>query len=155
MRERIGWDQQTEWLKAGLAGNGVFLNARTPTGKVNPMTISKAYSFLEVEGLLERRRGVGLFVTELPGDQHKQIKLEILKTAIEKADTDIHKKRAQYFYETFKPMKEEVLSKIEFDELNSKDKIFCRTTQTRWQVLVRTHAGVIDPSSASGLVSSA
>ena len=53
--------------------------------KVNPMTISKAYSFLEVEGLLERRRGVGLFVTELPGGKHKQIKLELLKTAIEKA----------------------------------------------------------------------
>ena len=39
MSERIRWDQQTEWLKVGLAGNGVFLNARTPAGKVNPMTI--------------------------------------------------------------------------------------------------------------------
>ena len=53
--------------------------------KVNPMTISKAYSFLEVEGLLERRRGVGLFVVELPGDRHKQVKLELLKTAVETA----------------------------------------------------------------------
>jgi len=39
MRGRISWDQQTEWLKAGLAGKGVFLNAKTPAGKVNPMTI--------------------------------------------------------------------------------------------------------------------
>ena len=39
MHGRIRWDQQTEWLKAGLAGNGVFLNANTPAGKVNPMTI--------------------------------------------------------------------------------------------------------------------
>jgi GntR family transcriptional regulator len=53
--------------------------------KVNPMTISKAYSFLEVEGLLERRRGVGLFVVELKEPQHEQIKIELLKTAVEKA----------------------------------------------------------------------
>ncbi len=39
MQERIRWHQQTEWLKAGLAGNGVFLNVKTPAGIVNPMTI--------------------------------------------------------------------------------------------------------------------
>ncbi len=39
MRERIRWDQQTEWLKAGLAGNGAFLNVKTPAGIINPMTI--------------------------------------------------------------------------------------------------------------------
>ena len=30
--------------------------------RVNPMTVSKAYGLLEQERLLERRRGVGLFV---------------------------------------------------------------------------------------------
>lgn len=30
--------------------------------KVNPMTVSKAYSLLELEGFLERRRGIGMFV---------------------------------------------------------------------------------------------
>ena len=39
MQERIRWDQETEWLKAGLAGNGAFLNVRTPKRIVNPMTI--------------------------------------------------------------------------------------------------------------------
>ncbi|HEY0954963.1 MAG TPA: GntR family transcriptional regulator [Roseateles sp.] len=29
---------------------------------INPMTVSKAYSLLEAEGLLERRRGVGMVV---------------------------------------------------------------------------------------------
>lgn len=29
---------------------------------INPMTVSKAYSLLEAEGLLERRRGVGMAV---------------------------------------------------------------------------------------------
>jgi len=39
MIKRIRWDQETEWLKAGIAGNGAFLNVKTPTGVVNPMTI--------------------------------------------------------------------------------------------------------------------
>lgn len=39
MSVRIRWDQQTEWLKAGLVGNGVFLNVKTPAGVLNPMTI--------------------------------------------------------------------------------------------------------------------
>lgn len=29
---------------------------------VNPMTVSKAYSLLEVQGLVERRRGVGMII---------------------------------------------------------------------------------------------
>ena len=33
--------------------------------KVNPMTISKAYGFLVEEGIVERRRGVGIFVAEV------------------------------------------------------------------------------------------
>lgn len=31
---------------------------------VNPMTVSKAYGLLELEGVLERRRGVGMVVAE-------------------------------------------------------------------------------------------
>lgn len=31
---------------------------------VNPMTVSKAYSLLEMEGLLARRRGLGMVVAE-------------------------------------------------------------------------------------------
>ena len=30
--------------------------------KINPMTISKAYSLLESTGILQRQRGIGLFV---------------------------------------------------------------------------------------------
>ena len=32
---------------------------------INPMTVSKAYSLLEAQGLLERRRGLGMVVAEL------------------------------------------------------------------------------------------
>ena len=31
---------------------------------INPMTVSKAYSLLEAQGLLERRRGVGMVVAK-------------------------------------------------------------------------------------------
>lgn len=33
---------------------------------INPMTVSKAYSLLEAEGVLERRRGVGMAVARRP-----------------------------------------------------------------------------------------
>jgi GntR family transcriptional regulator len=53
--------------------------------KVNPMTISKAYSFLVQEGLLERRRGVGLFVAQLQRDAKDDIKDSLLGEALRKA----------------------------------------------------------------------
>ena len=39
MQRSIRWDQETAWLQAGLAGNGAFLNVRTPDDKFNVMTI--------------------------------------------------------------------------------------------------------------------
>jgi GntR family transcriptional regulator len=53
--------------------------------KVNPMTISKAYGFLVESGLVERRRGVGLFVAQLPDDAEKNIKSEVLEESLRKA----------------------------------------------------------------------
>ncbi len=53
--------------------------------KVNPMTISKAYSFLEAEGLVERRRGVGLFVAKVETGQREKIKTELLNSIVNKA----------------------------------------------------------------------
>jgi GntR family transcriptional regulator len=53
--------------------------------KVNPMTISKAYSFLEAEGLVERRRGIGLFVIKAPKSKKDRIKKELLDDAVGKA----------------------------------------------------------------------
>ena len=53
---------------------------------VHPMTISKAFSLLEAEGLLERRRGLSMVVAA----QHTQAKssasrVELLRPALEKA----------------------------------------------------------------------
>ncbi|MCK4997964.1 MAG: GntR family transcriptional regulator, partial [Anaerohalosphaera sp.] len=53
--------------------------------KVNPMTISKAYSFLENEGLVERRRGIGLFVARVRKGQLDKIKTELLDEIVKKA----------------------------------------------------------------------
>ncbi len=53
--------------------------------KVNPMTISKAYSLLEIEGLLERRRGVGLFVAGLNKAQKSRSKAELLEQILDRA----------------------------------------------------------------------
>ena len=52
---------------------------------VNPMTISKAYSFLEAQGLVERKRGIGLFVAKIKKDDRQRIKARLLNTIIDKA----------------------------------------------------------------------
>jgi GntR family transcriptional regulator len=54
------------------------------THAVNPMTISKAYSMLEAEGLLERQRGKAMTVAgHLPFRESRQARLERLQPAIE------------------------------------------------------------------------
>jgi len=51
--------------------------------RVNPMTVSKAYSLLESQGLLERKRGVGLFIA--PGNSHNErLKQQLLDDLIHK-----------------------------------------------------------------------
>jgi DNA-binding transcriptional regulator YhcF (GntR family) len=53
--------------------------------KVNPMTVSKAYGFLVEEGLVERRRGVGLFVSQVRADSRKKLQQKMLREAFGKA----------------------------------------------------------------------
>lgn len=53
---------------------------------VNPMTISKAYSMLEAEGVLERRRGLSMVVA----GQHRRAqpaasRIELLRPTLERA----------------------------------------------------------------------
>lgn len=58
---------------------------------LNPMTVSKAYNYLEVEGLLRRHRGVGMLVCLAPQsqshinqDKHRQ-REELLRPTLERA----------------------------------------------------------------------
>ena len=53
---------------------------------VNPMTVSKAYGLLEMEGVLSRRRGIGMVVTDQPrhGKQPAE-RTELLRPTLERA----------------------------------------------------------------------
>jgi GntR family transcriptional regulator len=53
--------------------------------KVNPMTVSKAYSFLEAEGLVERKRGVGLFVIKIEKGEKDRIQGQMLSDVVARA----------------------------------------------------------------------
>ena len=53
--------------------------------RVNPMTVSKAYSLLENEGLLERRRGIGLFVARVRRDRRKRDAIQLLEENLRQA----------------------------------------------------------------------
>lgn len=57
--------------------------------QINPMTISKAFAQLEIEGVLIRKRGVGMLVAE-PQESQKMTKYteESLKTFIKNARID-------------------------------------------------------------------
>jgi len=52
--------------------------------QINPMTVSKAYSHLESDGLLERVRGQGMRVLEADGDDGWQARRERLLPLMEK-----------------------------------------------------------------------
>jgi len=49
---------------------------------VNPMTISKAYSYLEKESVVERRPGRPLVVTNLVSEQVRDTKLDQLRESL-------------------------------------------------------------------------
>ena len=49
---------------------------------INPMTISKAFSLLEAEGVLERRPGLPLVVKRRPEDGLRETKIEQLRSAL-------------------------------------------------------------------------
>lgn len=53
---------------------------------VNPMTVSKSYSLAEAAGILERRRGQGMFVAAQHGKPQKlDARLGLLRPALERA----------------------------------------------------------------------
>lgn len=53
---------------------------------LNPMTVSKAYSLLEMEGVLNRRRGMGMEVAARAASaQSAQKRAELLRPTLERA----------------------------------------------------------------------
>ncbi len=56
--------------------------------KVNPMTVSKAYAYLEMEGLLDRKRGVGVFAAELNPEQKNTNSKELVELGLEQVASE-------------------------------------------------------------------
>jgi GntR family transcriptional regulator len=52
---------------------------------INPMTVSKAYSLLEAEGLLERRRGLGMVIAAVRPRAGRARRLALLEPALRAA----------------------------------------------------------------------
>lgn len=53
---------------------------------LNPMTVSKAYGLLELEGALTRRRGMGMIVADAPKKGHSVAsRAELLRPTLERA----------------------------------------------------------------------
>jgi GntR family transcriptional regulator len=52
---------------------------------INPMTVSKAYSLLEAEGLLERRRGLGMAIADVRPASRKTERLSLLEPTLRAA----------------------------------------------------------------------
>jgi len=81
-------EQIREQIMAGQLKQGQQLSSVRELAeqlRVNPMTISKAYSLLELEGLVERRRGMGLFAARLRKDQEGHTKTKLLEDILRKA----------------------------------------------------------------------
>ena len=81
-------EQVRRQIMAGQLSEGQQLDSvRELAGRlrVNPMTISKAYALLEVEGLAERRRGIGLFVARVRRSQKERTKARLLEEILQKA----------------------------------------------------------------------
>lgn len=78
-------DQIKFHVASGLAKPGDELpstRALSAELGVNPMTISKAYSFLEREGVIERRPGRPLVVSGVPPEEVRSRKVDQLRESL-------------------------------------------------------------------------
>ena len=81
-------EQIKQYVLSGNLTEGTQLeNVRSLASrlKVNPMTISKAYNQLERDGIIERRRGIGMFVKPLAKELKKDFKSQTAKESFKKA----------------------------------------------------------------------
>lgn len=84
--------QLVEQLRRQIASSQLKENDTLPSIRevalalsINPMTISKAYSILESEGLLTRKRGIGMLVASTGNDYSAaDSRLELLRPSLEK-----------------------------------------------------------------------
>jgi GntR family transcriptional regulator len=80
-------DQVSALVMTGQLASGEQLESVAALSgrlRVNPMTISKAYSQLVHDGLLVRRPGIGLFVREFKPRERDEARLALLNESMEK-----------------------------------------------------------------------
>jgi GntR family transcriptional regulator len=82
-------DQVRRLIAGGqlVAGDGMpSVRDIAHTLAMNPMTVSKAYSILEMEGVLTRRRGMGMTVADSgAGGRSMAHRAELLRPTLERA----------------------------------------------------------------------
>lgn len=81
-------EQIKQYILSGNLAEGTQLeNVRSLAARllVNPMTISKAYNQLERDGLIERRRGIGMFVKPMSKEIKSDFKSQTAKESFRKA----------------------------------------------------------------------
>ena len=80
-------EQVTRAVAAGVLRDGEELPSVRAVAQeyvINPMTVSKAYSLLEAQGIVERRRGMGMFVRAREATAESD-RLVLLQPALEHA----------------------------------------------------------------------
>ncbi|MDX9980093.1 MAG: GntR family transcriptional regulator [Lentisphaeria bacterium] len=84
--------QLEEQIQRGVLSGALAVGEKLPAVRdlaaelgVNPMTVSKAYSHLEMEGWVERQRGVGLFVRPRPAAAEDEERLRLLSESLRDA----------------------------------------------------------------------
>jgi GntR family transcriptional regulator len=81
--------QMQDQIRRQIVGGQMESGEQLPTVRelsarlrVNPMTVSKVYGLLEMEGLVERRRGIGLFVASGNARKIAAVRSEFLDEAL-------------------------------------------------------------------------
>jgi GntR family transcriptional regulator len=84
--------QIVEQVRRQIAGGQMRAGIELPSVRavaqqhaINPMTVSKAYSLLEAEGLLERRRGMGMVVADHSGQSDQAQLQDLLRPSLQAA----------------------------------------------------------------------
>ena len=91
-------EQVRRLVAAGQLGAGDMLPSVRDVAAslaVNPMTVSKAYSQLELEGLVARRHGIGMVITTSHFDTQSEAariasRLRLLTPTLERAAVEAH-----------------------------------------------------------------
>ena len=89
------WRQLTQQIREGVARGKLRPDDRLPSVRelsrtlvVNPNTVARVYTELEREGILNTRRGLGVFVAQPASEQTRKIRRERLQDAADRFLTE-------------------------------------------------------------------